>query len=366
MIIYRYLSRQLFATTLAVSGVLVLILVCGRFIKYLAEAAEGTLTGAIVFWVMLYRLPGFLELILPLGLFLGILLSYGRMYLENEMVVLEACGMSQGQLVKLTVLPAICMAFLVGIMSNYLSPLGTNKAMTLLEEQKKKSALELLSPGQFHASRDGLTVTYVEAIDGPKKEMKNLFIVNYNQNNVEKVELTRAQRGEYRVDAYTGARYLVMKEGFRFEGTPGTAKFNRTAYQTYNLKLEPPEPFEVAGEYALMSNDELRAEDSSQAMAELQWRWAIPLLVPIVAYLAVLLSKVNPRQGRYMKLLPSIILYLAYLSLLLGMKNKIAKDKIPQEIGMWWVHVFFFCTAMFLHKWPEWQLRWRKISEVPA
>lgn len=366
MIIYRYLSRQLFATTLAVSSVLVLILVCGRFIKYLAEAAEGTLTGAIVFWVMIYRLPGFLELILPLGLFLGILLSYGRMYLENEMVVLEACGVSQTQLVKHTILPAVCMSLLVGFMSNYLSPLGTNKAMTLLEEQKKKSALELLSPGQFHASRDGLTVTYVEAIDGPRKEMQNLFIVNYNQNDVEKVELTRALRGEYHVDATTGARYLVMKEGFRFEGTPGTAKFNRTAYETYNLKLEPPQPLEMVGEYALMTNSQLRAEKSSQASAELQWRMAIPLLVPIVAYLAVLMSKVNPRQGRYMKLLPSIILYLAYLSLLLAMKNKLAKGKIPEEIGMWWVHIVFFCSAMLLHKWPEWRLRWRQMPPLPA
>lgn len=366
MIIYRYLSRQLFATTMAVSGVLVLILVCGRFIKYLAEAAEGTLTGTIVFWVMIYRLPGFLELILPLGLFLGILLSYGRMYLENEMVVLEACGVSQTHLVKHTILPALSMALLVGFMSNYLSPLGTNKAMTMLEEQKKKSALELLSPGQFHASRDGSTVTYIETIDGPKKEMQNLFIVNYNQNDVEKVELTRALRGEYKVDALSGARYLVMKEGFRFEGTPGTAKFNRTAYQTYNLKLEPPQPLEMVGEYALMTNAELRDQNTPQAAAELQWRVAIPLLVPIVAYLAVLMSKVNPRQGRYMKLLPSIILYLAYLSLLLAMKNKISKEKIPAEIGMWWVHIVFFCTAMLMHKWPEWRLRWRKLPAIPA
>lgn len=364
MIIYRYLSRQLLTTTLAVSSVLVLILVCGRFIKYLAEAAEGALTGTIVFWAMIYRLPGFLELILPLGLFLGILLSYGRMYLENEMVVLEACGMSQTQLVKLTLIPALCMALIVGLMSNYLSPLGTSKARIMVEEQKKRSALELLSPGQFHASRDGLTVTYVEGVDGPKKEMQNLFIVNYNQSNVEKVELTRAQHGEYRLDAITGARYLVMKDGFRFEGTPGTAKFNRTAYKTYNLKLEPPEPFETVGEYTLMTNSELRKEGSPKAIAELQWRTAVPLLVPIVAYLAVLLSKVNPRQGRYMKLLPAIILYLAYLSLLLAMKNKVASGALPQEVGLWWVHGIFFCMTIVVHLWPGWRLRWRKLPEV--
>ena len=196
--------------------------------------------------------------------------------------------------------------------------------------------------------------------------MQNLFIVNYNQNNAEKVELTRAQHGEYQVDALTGARYLVMKDGFRFEGEPGTAKFNRTAYQTYHLKLEPPEPMEMVGEYSLMTNKQLRTVKTAQATAELQWRWAIPLLVPVVAYLAVLMSKVNPRQGRYMKLLPSIVLYLAYLSLLLAMKNKISAGKVSTDIGMWWVHVLFFCVAMLMHKWPEWRLRYRKMPEVHA
>ena len=45
-----------------------------------------------------FRLPGFLELILPLGLFLGFLLAYGRLYLDSEMTVLAATGMSQQRL----------------------------------------------------------------------------------------------------------------------------------------------------------------------------------------------------------------------------------------------------------------------------
>ncbi|CBL45742.1 Predicted permease YjgP/YjgQ family [gamma proteobacterium HdN1] len=357
MIIYRYLSRQLLVTTLAVTGVLVLILMGGRFIKYLGGAADGVLTGALIFWVMLYKLPGFLELILPLGLFLGILLSYGRMYLENEMVVLEACGMSRGALVKHTLMPALCTALIVGFIANYVSPLCNTKAQTMLDEQKRKSALELLSPGQFHATRNAMTVTYIEDIDGKHKEMQNLFIVNYNQANPEKIEITRAKRGDYQIHEDTGARYLVMKEGYRFEGSAGMAKFNRTAFDVYQLKLDPPRPLEIEGQYTLMSDAQLVLEGSLAARAELQWRMALPVLVPIIAYLAVILSKVNPRQGRYMKLLPSIVLYLVYLSLLLAVKNKIAKGKMDPELSLWAVHIAFFLLAVFMHKWSEWRLR---------
>ena len=55
---------------------------------------------------MAFRIPGFLQLILPLGLFLGILLAYGRLYLESEMTVLSATSMSQKRLLGYTYGPA--------------------------------------------------------------------------------------------------------------------------------------------------------------------------------------------------------------------------------------------------------------------
>src|SRR5690554_1934259 len=87
---------------LAVSGILLLVFMSGRFIKYLASAAEGELAAGVLFAIMGYRFPGFLELILPLGLFIGILLAYGRMYLESEMTVLFACGVSERELLQKT------------------------------------------------------------------------------------------------------------------------------------------------------------------------------------------------------------------------------------------------------------------------
>ncbi|HCW89817.1 MAG TPA: LPS export ABC transporter permease LptF, partial [Marinobacter sp.] len=73
------MTRQAMVSMIAVSGVLLLVFMSGRFIKYLASAAEGELAAGVIFQIMAYRFPGFLELILPLGFFIGILLAYGRM-----------------------------------------------------------------------------------------------------------------------------------------------------------------------------------------------------------------------------------------------------------------------------------------------
>ena len=86
MIVFRYLSRELLLTSGAVSAVLLVIIMSGRFIKYLAQAAEGRLDHTVLFLIMAYKLPSFFQLILPLGLFLSagsglflLLIFFGRL-----------------------------------------------------------------------------------------------------------------------------------------------------------------------------------------------------------------------------------------------------------------------------------------------
>lgn len=78
LIIFRALARDLVATTTAVASVLLLVIISGRFIRLLADAAAGRIDASVLLPVIGYRLPGFLELILPLAFFLGVLLAYGR------------------------------------------------------------------------------------------------------------------------------------------------------------------------------------------------------------------------------------------------------------------------------------------------
>ena len=74
-------------------------------------AAEGRLDVELLSAVLLYRLPGFLELIIPLGLFIAVLLVFGRMYIDNEISVLMASGISRWQLVGFS-LPTIILVTL--------------------------------------------------------------------------------------------------------------------------------------------------------------------------------------------------------------------------------------------------------------
>jgi len=99
VIIRRYISLQVLGSTAAVALVLTVILMSGRVIKYFGMAADGRLDVKLLTAVLVYRLPSFLDLIVPLGLFIAVLLTFGRLYLDNEMSVLHASGVSRGQVV---------------------------------------------------------------------------------------------------------------------------------------------------------------------------------------------------------------------------------------------------------------------------
>ncbi|MBV1883231.1 MAG: LPS export ABC transporter permease LptF [Pseudomonadales bacterium] len=349
MIIYRYISRQLLATTLAVSFILVLILVSGRFIKYMSQAADGRIAGEVLFTLMAYRLPEFLQMILPLGLFLGILLSYGRLYIENEMVVLSACGISQSRITLMTFIPCIVMMIVVASLSLYLAPWGGARSDAILWHTTNQSRFELLTPGRFHSNSKKDKVTYTEGLSTDRKRMENVFIA---EDKSDKSIAIFAKTGVRRIDAATGSQYLELKDGFRYEGVPGSSAYRIIEYDSYQLQITAPDTKVAEKKIRVTSSRELLDNPSLLARAELQWRIALPILVPIVVLLAIPLSKVNPRQGRYLKLLPSILVYLSYLALLIACKSAIEKGKIPPEIGLWWVHVLFFCVAILSHSWP--------------
>lgn len=302
LIVFRYLSREVLVTMSAVSAVLLVIIMSGRFIKYLAQAAQGLLDPGSLFLIMAFRIPGFLQLILPLGLFLGILLAYGRLYLESEMTVLSATGMSQKRLLGYTMAPALLVAILVAWLSLFLAPQGINQFALLLNKQDTLTEFDTLVPGRFQAMRDGTRVTYTEELSKDRGELAGIFISqkDLNSSNQERgISILVAEKGTQNIQA-DGSRYLILHNGYRYDGNPGQANYRAIQYDTYGVMLPKPEASSEVSERDAVPTADLFGSDNPRYQAELQWRLSTPLLVFVVTLLAVPLSRVNPRQGRFL------------------------------------------------------------------
>lgn len=375
MIIFRYLAREVLVSMIAVSGVLLLIIMSGRFVKYLSEAAAGKLDANVLFAIMGFRLPGFLELILPLGLFIAFLLAYGRLYMDSEMTVLSACGMSPRRLVAYSMLPAGLVAVAVAVLSLWISPVGISKANAILESQKQRSEFEHMSAARFQSTSDGSTVTYAERFTADHKVMQKVFMAqmaNAGKNSAtttvsgevkteapsSRLALITAQTGEQVTDPNTGLRYLKLNDGHRYNGRPGEAEYEVVEFESYwqLLDTEVKDPRDNVKADSL-STAVLMRSNETENIAALHWRFSLPVLVVVVTLLAVPLSKTNPRQGRYIQMIPAILLYIIYLVSLNAARGAVEDGDVSPWQSIWAVHGGALALALMLLLWPYWRLQ---------
>ncbi len=350
MIIFRYLSKEVLTTMTAVTGVLLLIIMSGRFIKYLANAADGKLSADILLLLISYRIPGFLELILPLGLFLGILLSYGRLYLENEITSLTASGMSQNQLQWLTLGPALMVSLLVALLSFWVTPWGAAQVEQLLSKQESMTEFDALTAGRFQKLPSRSRVSYVESLEENRTLLQGVFLSEQiGTRKKPRLGVMVAESGRQYLDPETRSRFLLLKNGYRYEGVPGQAGFRMISFDEYGVRIQQSEVRHQVTEIEVMPTAELLNNDGYQYRAQLHWRLSLPVLCLMVTLLAVPLSKVNPRQGRYARLLPSILLYLTYLTLLTSARSAMDEGESGAVLKFWGVHLLFAFIAFNLH-----------------
>lgn len=364
MIIFRYISSAVLATTTAVTLVLMLVIISSRFVKYLAEAAAGQLDANILFAVIGYRIPGFLELILPLAFFLSVLLAHGRMYVDNEMTVLYACGVEPNTLLRYTLLVAAFIAGAVAWLSLSVSPAGLAKAESLLNAQKSRGEIESLESGKFYSLRGGRGVTYSESVS-EEGVMHNVFLAepgNKKSRDPARV-VVLAEKGLAQQHQDNGEPYLVLENGYRIQGVPGRADFQITSFEQYGQRLVKPQQRGRARKKAATLGTTRLLESSEPAhRAALVWRVSVPLLVLVVTLMAVPLSRTNPRQGRYVKIFPAVILYILYL-VLLNMARSGIEEQVSFALTRFWaVHVLFVLIGAGLIVWNSgWRPR-RRIS----
>ncbi len=352
MMIFRYLAREILLVMAAVSVALLLITMSSRFVKYLAQAASGNLATDVLFSIMLYRIPGFLELIIPLGLFIGILLSYGRLYVESEMVVLSACGISNNRLLLYTLMVAGVVALIVGSLSFYVSPMGAAKVQTILDDPKTYSQVNTLVEGRFQASEGGRRVTYSESVDKETSTMQNIFISETGKSGAKKgtqPKLSVIVAASGKIIREEQGRYLQLENGYRYVGTPGQHSLEVSEFQAYGQLLEEPQDkVRRLLKVEAKPTQQLMSSSDAKDRAALQWRISLPLLVPVVALIALSLSRTDHRRGRYAKLLPAIMIYLAYLLLLSAARSGVEDPDGSFPVSIWVIHLAFFGIGLVL------------------
>ncbi|WP_255504038.1 LPS export ABC transporter permease LptF [Moraxella sp. VT-16-12] len=373
MILRRYMINQVAMTTALVLGFLVVMLLGGRLIRYFGIAAEGGLDVGVLWTLIGYNLPYFLELILPLSFFIGLMLVFGRMYADHEMAVLNAGGISRGALSR-QILPLVMIVFIIhGLIVLVGKPWGVAKATNLWQEQSVVEIFELIRPKQFISSGD--YHLYVGEVGENKDYLKDVIVISMNgkgslietpakKDNVDDISGTQTTdltdkipkafisqkdaiiyaKSATQVDSDDGVVRLDLHEGRRYEVDSQTREYSQVGFGRYRISLvantdKDPKSMKIEG----VPTTELFVRTDDDAYAELGYRLSLPFLILIAVLLATPLATVRPRQGRWLKLIPAIFIFVANVLILISLKETISKGKI----GVWVYPVAVLAMMMF-------------------
>ena len=344
MIIERYLFKEILQTFLAVTGILLVIYISNRFIRFLSKADAGTLAADTVLQLLLLKSASAMVLILPLALYLAIMLALGRLYKDSEMTALAACGIGPARLLKNILIFSVIFSAAVAAVAWHVVPWAEEKSSQLVDQAAATADLKGIAAGSFKEVNDGSLVFYVEGLSKDQSEMNNVFIHSEKDG---KQGIVSAPIARHRIDARTGDRFVVLMDGYRYEGTPGNADFKILQYKEHAIRVEEKAIVHSQRKLAAMPTAVLLKSDALADKAELQWRMAMPIATILLALLAVPLSRTNPRQGRYAKLFVGILVYVIYSNLLGVGRTWLERGVMPADLGLWWVHGLFLMGAMF-------------------
>ncbi|GLQ32092.1 LPS export ABC transporter permease LptF [Litoribrevibacter albus] len=347
MIIFKYLARQVIVNMLAIISILLMIIVSARLVKYFRYIAEGTLAPEFLLLFIGYRIPGFLELIVPLAFFLSLLLAYGRMYLDSEMAVLSSCGMSRQHLLRYTLGVSVIAFTMVASMTLGLTAWGEREVQNIKDQQKSMHVLDFISERSFSVIKKAGVVVYAGDMTDDKSRMYDIFASRSVPGQEDMRDVIVAESG-YQQTSANGERLLILEHGQRVMLIPGQLEADVVDFEELHVRL-PRSVVVKRKDVEGMDVSELWQQDNPDARAYLHWRLALPFMLPILALLAVPLSEINPRDGQVKRFVPAIIIILGYAGLMIWARDNIEKDKL-HPVVMWSVHLVFIALAVFLNR----------------
>jgi lipopolysaccharide export system permease protein len=345
-LIDRYLLKEVLKALLAILAVLLLILLSNSFIKLLKEVASGDLGTHLLFQLLGLQTTAYMARLMPPAFFFAVLYAVGRMYRDSEVVALESCGVGGYRLYRSLLLVVLPVALLTAWLSLAVQPWSKRMSAELIASQEgKASELSGISAGRFNEYSKGDLVLYVASIDDRERRMRDVFIQQRRQGVL---SLISAKSGFQRIDEVSGDRYLVLDDGYRYEGYPGQFDYRVSEFKRYALRIQERDRAVVEQHRRTLSNRELLTSSAIEDWAEFQVRVSQVVGLVVFAFLSLPLSRSMPRQGPFGRLLLAFVLYTLYLSLQGLAERWMIEGVTASWLGIWWVHLSLLLIGLII------------------
>ena len=328
-ILDRYILREVVASWAVVTGVLLAILLTKQLADTLERAAENQYPRSVVFELIGLGALQNLGVVLPVGLLLGVMLAFGRLYHDSEMAAMFACGVRPRRLYLPVAAFALVVTAGLAWLTLVLAPQATGRALELRSEALRAGQFAPIAPGKFRTFGGGDAVVYAEGVDRDGT-LSNVFV---ERTRDLRVEVAVAQRARHAVAADGMTHRITLYDGERFEGVPGSAKFRIVRFGEHTIPVQVPALMDSVMRLETLSTADVLASKDPEKRSELHWRMGLPVMCLILSMLAIPLSRLRPRQGRYSRVWLGVLIYFVYSNLVSAGKVWLARGTMPEPLG---------------------------------
>jgi len=354
-ILDRYILREVVANWLVVTGVLLVILLTNQLARVLERAAENQYPQQVVLELIGLGALQNLSVIMPIGLLLGVVLAFGRLYHDSEMAAALACGVGPAVLYRPIVLLTVAVTLGIAWLTLEVAPGAIARSLSLRGAALQAGQFAPIAPGRFRTFGGGDAVVYAENVneDGT---LANVFV---ERDRDGRVEVALAQRARHSVSPDGMTHTITLYDGERFEGTPGSPRFRIVKFGQHTVPVQVPKLTDSVTSMEAVPTFSLLESNDPEKRAEFHWRVALPVMCVVLTLLAVPLSRLRPREGRFARVWLAVLIYFVYSNLVSAGKVWLARGTVPEYLGLWWVHIAVAVLAFVIIMGPRGITRWR-------
>ena len=337
-ILSKSLNMEVFRSSIGVLLIFFLLVVGSRIVGYFEQAAEGNIDPGIILSVITLRFPDFITLLIPLSFFLGLLITIGRLNSEGEIHGYFSAGLSKFNLIKFLLPQAFIYFFITLVLSLYIAPYTKNLSKDLLVIDSFEEQIDAIQSDEI-VSLDNGGFLYVQTADeGLIKGVKFFQVDEDNSFIVISDELLTKEKDK--------TIELNLKNGSFYGGLFSESSKIISNFNNFNFEID---------KNMSQSNDlsltKLFDYSSASDQATFQWNISIPITILILLLYGIYISSSKPREGKFSFMLPGMLIYVSYLSLLI-LSREFISDNPSSIFNLWFIHGLFV-LFLFLYVYRE-------------
>ncbi len=354
-ILTRYILGEILSHTLIGCALFTFILLMKELPKILDTVVRNSNTFSSVFEVVLFLMPNFLMVTIPMAVLVGVLLGLSRLAADSEIVAMRASGLGIGYFVRVSAIVAIGGTAIGLFNSLYVAPRANQRILDLDKALASQATYEI-QPRVFYEDFKN-TVLYVQDVRSGTgaANWRQVFMADITDQTLPKI--TTAASATVMTDT---TQELLMRLHNGTEDDPVAGQPEQSNISTFAINDLPFASIQQneghlgrldTAIWALPMRElieQTHGPDGKRFQIELQKRFAYPAACLVLMLVAVPLGVTSRRGGKSSAWVFTILLVILYYSMsLIGIALG-RQNWIPALLAVWSANILFIAGGLIL------------------